>query len=519
MLRVRDKSAAVCLTLILVTGAVVRLYRLDLMEFKDDEARLYDFALQHARGEIFMLAGMPISFGGRCSALPMYVFAIPCAIGREPVACVRFAAVLNMLAVYLAYLAGCGLEGRRTGLCAALIFSLSPWAIAYSRELWPMTLIPVGGALALLCLVRLLRSDRFRYVLGMSAVLSIMTQIHPSAGPLVLTAPLSFLRGPRERRWRLVRQWGWGSLLFLALFAPFLAGQATMGFGDVKRTVKAYGAEDRPRALLRYKLQSTGYALGMLSRGGFSYNLVLFVRRGGALQLEGDADEFCENLRSLPGALAIGFGLLGWGFLVAIWRSRRDPVFAAPVLWLVLIPLASLTLPKRIHPHYYTATYPAQFILAGLGFSSLFDMLRRRSQRLARLAATVLVLTACDGLLFYGQFLSLIERHGGSTGEYGICYNRKRAVADDIARLARGHPVIVRDCSHPIPCPLAFRVLLKERGVQMTERLQDADSVFLIANSRFPCTDLPAKWRQFLVAQTAHPPLRLYQFRGVRAGD
>ncbi|HID20821.1 MAG TPA: hypothetical protein EYP14_00255, partial [Planctomycetaceae bacterium] len=66
-------STVTCLALIIAIGAGMRLYKLDLMEFKDDEAMLYDLGLRHARGQTLMLRGPPSSFGGYESPLNLYL--------------------------------------------------------------------------------------------------------------------------------------------------------------------------------------------------------------------------------------------------------------------------------------------------------------------------------------------------------------------------------------------------------------------------------------------------------------
>ena len=511
--RPRDKRVAVCLALILLAGAGVRLHRLDLMEFKDDEAMLFDLSLQHARGEMFRLKGLPSTFGGTESPLNLYIFTLPCLVSDSPLFCAGCVAVLNVLAIFLTYHIGCRLGGVRAGLAAALLFAVSPWAIAYSRKIWASSLLPFCGSLGLLCFVRLCRSVRTRDVLGLSAALSVMTQVHYSAGPLILSVPASLLLVSRERRRRLARRWLWGGMVFVGLLAPFLVGQLLTGFADLRQLFRGYALEKRPPAPMYRKVKSTGYAAGMLSRGGFAYHLVLPVRRGDAVRIEGDADRFYADARCLPGAVMVGLIFLGWGLIRAVSLGRRDPVLLAPVLWLLLIPAASLALTKRIHPHYFAASYPAQFVLAGLGVGNLMTGFARRKRALRWIVAAALAWTACDSLGFYGQFLSFIERSGGSIGEYGICYRLKRQAADDIARAAAGEPVAVRDFSHPIACPLAFRVLLEARGVQVVDQEAEANSTFVITNSRYPRVTLPAEWRTHLVSQTDRAPLRLYEFR------
>jgi len=504
-----------CLVLIVGIAAGARLYKLDLMEFKDDEAMLYDLALRHARGQAFMLRGLPSSFGGHESPLNVYLFALPCLLRENPVFVAGCVAALNAVGILFAYFIGRELGGVAAGLAAGLLFSASPWAVTYSRKIWPISLLPFCGSLGLWCFVRLCRTGRVRYVLALGALLSAMTQIHYSAAPLILIAPASVIMAARTRRRELMRRWLLGGALFVALFVPFMLGEARVGFVDIRQLARGYACVQRPPAPLRDKLMSATYALGMLSRAGFAYNLVLPIRRGDRVRLEGDANEFYKRVRSFPSGMAAGFILFGWGVIVALRRGRGEPILFSPVIWLMLIPLASLALPKRVHPHYFALTFPSQFVLAGLGASDLTRLLRRRIFVGRMIVAVFIGWATLDSLAFYGQFMAFIEKHGGSTGEYGICYRWKRALADDMARLAGNAPVTVEDFSHPIACPLAFRVLLKRRGIRAVDRVADADSTFVITNAHRERIVLPSEWRKNLAAQTDHPPLRLYQFKGL----
>ncbi len=157
------------------------------------------------------------------------------------------AAIVGVLTIPLAYALGKVAGGERAGLIAALMMALSPFAIYYSQEARPYSLLAAASALHLLLLFRAIeRPSGATYgALTLSAVLLLYT--HPyglfawiSAGAGYL---LALLRHPPLRRgfWPIIA----AEALAFVLFTPW----AYILLGVSKRIVEDGFWIDRPNVV------------------------------------------------------------------------------------------------------------------------------------------------------------------------------------------------------------------------------------------------------------------------------
>lgn len=140
--------------MILLLAAGLRLTRLDLVEFKYDEATTARSALAVARQGRLPAVGMVSSRGPHNPPLMSYVLALPFTLSRDPRVAAGWMALLDVVAVGLAYWVGRSYFGWRVGALAALLFAASPWAVFHSRKIWTqnraaLTLLFISAVLAL----------------------------------------------------------------------------------------------------------------------------------------------------------------------------------------------------------------------------------------------------------------------------------------------------------------------------------------------------------------------------------
>src|SRR5262249_50601067 len=104
------RTTAAAVGAIVAVAAVARFLRLDLMEFKFDEAEACRLALhvlgysEPGVGRFFPTAGLRSSVGVPNPPLFVYLVAIPLAVVRSPIAVAACVAAANVLAVGLVYL-------------------------------------------------------------------------------------------------------------------------------------------------------------------------------------------------------------------------------------------------------------------------------------------------------------------------------------------------------------------------------------------------------------------------------
>jgi 4-amino-4-deoxy-L-arabinose transferase-like glycosyltransferase len=394
----------------LAAAAAARFVRLDLMEFKSDEAEACRLALhvlglrEPGVGTFFPTTGLVSSVGLANPPLFVYVMALPLAIARTPLAAAGFVAATNVVAVWLCYVAGRRWFSTFVGLAAAAMFALSPWAIVYSRKVWATDLLPICTVLFLLALHGLLVEKRPRSVLWLLLLAGAATQLHFSAwvfAPIVVAA---IAMGRDAVRW----QWVALGLAGVALmYAPYIWHLVVEGqVGHAAETV-------HPNVLRRFLISGRDtLAVGAADR----------------------TDLLLGSQAAIALPLSIVFGTTAFvGLLVGCRGWRLRPTARARVLlpvWFVL-PLVALTLlPVRPFPHYFIVLYPLPF----LGAAVALEALSRWRTGLAYVA-----LVGCLGAFAALDVRSfrIVRNDGGAAADYGVAYRYK---ADAVSSFVRANP-------------------------------------------------------------------------------
>ena len=401
----------------LAAAAATRFARLDLMEFKGDEANACRLALhvlgyhEPGVGTFFPTAGLGSSIGIPNPPLFVYLMALPLAIVRSPLAAATFVGTLNVVAVWLTYVVGKRLYSRFVGAASASMLALSPWGIVFSRKIWAQDLLPLFTTLFILQLHALVVERRPRAAVYLIVLTAAALQVHFSAFVLVPVAVLALVVARKHLDWRWVAA---GLVVTAALYAPYLA----LHSGAIVDTALHHRSYAGPGPLPRLEAGAR-LALGIVGGGGMAY----LIGRGSA---------FATGLSLVLGCLAPA------GLVAEAWR-RRGPqrtLDALLLLWYTL-PLAFLTA-LAIHPymHYMIALLPLPY----LGVASAIERVARRR---ARLPAVAVALILCSFAVLDGRFFRTIIADGGAPGDYGVAYRFKAEAVALVLRDAAGRPFAV----------------------------------------------------------------------------
>jgi hypothetical protein len=260
----------------------------------------------------------------------------------------------HLASIPLAYLAGRRLVSARAGVLAAALLAVSPFHLAFAREIRMYSMVEF---LSLASVWGMLRwtSDRSRrgwWVMAFAGVALIYTHF---MGALLLLCEGAWLWGMRRERfiWRGTVRWAaFTAVLFLPWLPLFLkAGMVTGGYGAVAPF-----------------LQLGWYFLGVLGAGFGQAWWVLAVAVAAMLALgwagfeslaPGPARRFLAWWALLPAALELGFGLLGKPVF-----GERTLICSTPA-WLILCAAALDALPG----FRAAAGAAVMGLLAGLGFA------------------------------------------------------------------------------------------------------------------------------------------------------
>ncbi len=443
---------------LIAAGLLLRVARLDLMEFKGDEQEALNLGIQLLNDRpwstfVVPQYGMPSSHHIANAPLFNWLMAVFWALTKHPVGATALVAVVNAITLYPLW----RWAERRFGSERALVFlgvtAVSPFFVLFSRKLWAQDLLLPGLACLLWAVERYREHKLWQAAILLGLATLIVGQLHQT-GPIALAVlPVAVLiqlivdRKARHDALGAGRPARVEIILLIAVIVlnaffwiPYLTYLRTL-------TVEAFtnrpvGATFEPALLTRILKQISP--------------IDLFYLFGP------DRDDFLVHpLRRIVYYVAVGFGvpLAGYGVWCWLRRPLRLPVLG--IWWWIVI--AVFTLAKiPSYPFYVLVLSPLPAALVAGAFDGRFRW--NWLERTVHLWRWTYVAALCALTLSTGLWLG--ER-GGSRGDYGIAYAVREAQAKavlDRERDANGRfadmgesdqPLL--DC-HPVPVEVRWIV-------------------------------------------------------------
>ncbi len=333
--------------LIVCVASFLRLYRLDLIDLRYDEALAPLQALNITHGEWLLVA----PFSGSVINHPplfLYLLAIPYLFSTNIFVIAAFRVLLDVAAVVLCWQMCQRFFNARVAALASLLFAVAPWAIQSSRRL-SIEALAIGSLIMIWGLLRVVRERDSRgwTVAGLGYVLSV--GVHLSALPLglVMLATALLHRDVFKTKRVLI-----GLLPLFILSAMYLANEAATGFANVNALLSR---SDSPAFFTLDGLQK---ALWM---SGGAHLSDLTGQDFPAWQAQ-----MLDRLAWID-AMQMGLLLLAISALLVGLRTTgsRSPI-AVVLLWWWVPVLAQTRVSQTVQLHYFTTAYPAPFILMAL---------------------------------------------------------------------------------------------------------------------------------------------------------
>ncbi len=286
-------------------------------------------------------------------------------------------ALIGLLTIPATYLLGKRINGRFTGLLAALFMTISRFNIGWSQEMRMYALSALLGALALWAAVGVWQYGRLRhwllYILFMVAglynlYLAVMVLVAVNLVWLLLVWPRA------EQKWRNFWQWSLGQTAVLLLYAPWLA----YALGRIPTWSSANPIDPWSFLKIYWTVLTVGIPL--------------------------DVDQYAPLTLPVLIIFLLGVGLIGW-------RARRHPLnqqklalllvgllLPALVVYIVSLPKASFFYSPPLAPRYLIIFLAAFTVLLAWGISLLNN---GRSRPFGFMAAGLAVYAALFGLNSY----------------------------------------------------------------------------------------------------------------------
>ena len=334
----------------------LRLYKIDLyMTFLGDEGRDVRVVRNLLSGNLVFIG--PQTSIGNMYLGPLYYYLIAPALafsGGNPVGPAIEVAFLGTLTVLLTWWFGRAWFGRRIGLIAALLFTLSPVAIIYSRSSWNPNPMPLFSLLSVWGIWQVYHRRKFGYLSLVGITMAFALQMH-YLGLLLLPVlgiywllTLKSAWGNQKEKSLVIRNSILGIILFLVLMSPLALFDLKHDFMNLKAFQAFFS--DRQTTINLNPGRSDRF-LPVLSQ--ITTDMVL--------------------ARQTQYALIVGITIILFTLFFLI-KTKKKSALILLLTWLFFGVLGLSVYKQHVYAHYYGFIYPAIYLLVAFIIFRLWQM-------------------------------------------------------------------------------------------------------------------------------------------------
>lgn len=388
----------ICALLFLVALSLfLRLYHIDYMEFKHDEALNSFKAATLAKEGLIPLSSGASSTGITEPPIFMYLLAVPFLFTGSPVGAAAYIALWNVAGIVLAFFFAKMYFGIRGAFMATALYAVNPWQVLFSRKIWTQNLLAPFVILFLFFLFLSLFKKRSKWIIIAGLVLGIVLQLHMSAAyALPVVAILVWIRRKQVNASHLSA----AVILMLLAFFPYILLQARADFSDLRTAMLVIQKEST------FHLDATTLLFQIFTTWGFDYSL-------GRSFSAFEAEIFRLKIVDMTAIGIFIFSLVTGAF----FRKREYLYLLAWVaggmlfLFIVKTPLAI---------HYFLSLFPVCFLLLGATLDWIASLFK---SRYAAWGVYLLVgLITLYQFAFTLNFLNFVKKTSCIHGDYGPPY-------------------------------------------------------------------------------------------------
>jgi len=456
---------------IFISSLLLRVLFIGLTEFKRDEAYWCWSAWEWLNGGEFPLRGTKTSVPNTyLGPLTTYLTALAFLIfNPNPEFGIFMVAWMNSLAVLVVYLTGRDMFDYRAGLIAALLMGFSPWAIIYSRKIWPQSFLPFTSSIIIFLFYRAINSRKPIYFLVGGFTLGASLQQHPTAF-LIIPVILILLLINRSQIYSILIV----VLGALAGYFPMLVFDFLNDWSNIQSYIWVFlnPESTRPRHMSRF---TYGYMV-----------LRCFLDITGGTGIESVYGRFYPSSLMFLDFFSIEMILIVvyifWISFTGFKILRRKKLLIGGnsphfllTLWLIIPLMIHFISGGRIYPHYFIIFYPANFL-------AIASLVNHFSQNMLKIPLKIknyslkipaLGILAAFIILFHlitiSSFLYMVKNTGG-IGEFGSTLENKKAAVKWVISDEDFHDyrvVVQADYYHT--GNYTYQYLFKIHGKEMSE--------------------------------------------------
>ena len=387
------------ITVIILIALFLRLYNLQYMEFKGDEAFNSIKALNFVNeGEIPLFSSIGTT-GVHEPPVFIYILAIPYFFSKNPVAAAGFIAILNVFGILLCYMFVKKFYSKRAAIIASAFYAVSPWQILFSRKIWAQDLLAFFAIAFLYFIFNAIYEKKKSHLIYALATLGALIQIHLSAlyfFPVAAIALAAHYKTINKKYLSI------GIIFFLLTFSPYFIFQIKNNFVDVRTVLE---------------LAKTGTAF---HSSAFIMPFTLASTKGFEPILGANYSEFENNAVRISffDILSAGILFLSIAFLFAY--TKKSSIL---ILWLAIGTLfLAFSKVDTIDTHYFVSFFPLYFIVIGNMLDLFIGAMHNKIKPLAYL---LMMAALAYQMAFDMSFLSFTVKNECINGDYGMPYQHR----------------------------------------------------------------------------------------------
>ena len=383
----------IVLVIIILTSLFLRVYNLNYMEFKGDEAFSSFKALDFVDNGNFPLASSIGTTGIHEPPIFIYFLSIPYLFSRNPVIATGFIALLNVLGIYLFYRFIKKTFNEETAVFASIFYAINPWQIVFSRKIWAQNLLALLIIVFLFFLFNSIYKNKKSHIAYALLFLGILLQLHLSAVYFGLIALIMVIMHYKkiDKKYLLLGI----ALLFLTLL-PYAIFQIKNDFVDARVFLGTLKENF-------FHPEAFTIPLKMVSTQGFNSLL---------------GESFPPFIVGFENAFILDYMAILLFLASFVYLAATKHKFF--VFWLVIgASYLSLSKVPSIDTHYFTSLLPALFVVLGSG---VYFLIKKSSGNKKYFVYAFLFMLIIYQFAFSFHLISFISKKECIGGDYGMPY-------------------------------------------------------------------------------------------------
>lgn len=392
--------------IVVALSAIFRLTNLDLIEFKTDEASNLLLSSRVLFGHSLPPGGIATSTGILNPPLFNYLLLPFTFISVDPKFITFIIAFANVLAIGFLFLIIKKYYNQTLAFIVSLLVAFSPWAIIFSRKIWPPDIVLPFAVVILYSIHKIIIEKKTKFWIPFSAFLLLITQLDLA---YIFFALILFLFLFLSKIRINIKYITFGLIIGAIPLLPYAVYELKNGCPDCPLvfSVGKKLAVDRSISLLTIPLQIT-------SQGNFRFVM------GDDLTVLANNFPLVYKLRSI---LYIEYILTILGIFI-FWKEYSKLRFLSYTV--LFVPISYFIFRLETSMHYFVILMPFLFIFIGV---SIYTFLNSKNLTFKYLSIFIFLLIIATSIMFDSAFFDILKKNKGFRGDYGLSLAKTYSLA------------------------------------------------------------------------------------------